>query len=419
MHSPLSDWKEYKLSELGIFSRGKSKHRPRDDKRLFENGKYPLVQTGEIKDAMLYINHHDLEYGDFGLAQSKLWDKGTLCITIAANIAETAIISYPMCFPDSIVGFTANKNKSSALFMHYIFSLTRKSIQNFASGSIQDNINLKYLTNLKFKVPPKHYQDKIVAILSILDDKIELNNKINSELEAIARTLYDYWFVQFDFPDENGPYKSANGAMIYSDVLKRNIPAGWRVEKFNKFVTIDSGFPFNSDDYVKNGKWKIVTIKNVQDGNLDLSNTETIDELPSKISDFVKLKIGDVLMSLTGNVGRMCIVDTENLLLNQRVGKIIADAEFLLFSHLFLTSKSNRIRLERISNGSSQQNLSPIQAVDFQFALPPQNVLSAFNEIIKPIYEKLRTMKQETRHLAILRDFLLPMLMNGQAVVAD
>lgn len=162
------------------------------------------MQTGEIKDALLYVNYHTLEYGDFGLRQSKLWDRGTLCITIAANIAETAILDYPMCFPDSVVGFTADKTKSSELFLHYIFIYIRKSIQNSASGSIQDNINLEYLTNLKFKIPPKNYQDKIAIILSMLDGKIELNNKINSELEAMARALYDYWFVQFDFPDETG-----------------------------------------------------------------------------------------------------------------------------------------------------------------------------------------------------------------------
>jgi type I restriction enzyme S subunit len=203
------NWKEYKLSELGTFARGKSKHRPRDDKQLFENGKYPLIQTGEIKDTRLYVNTHSLEYGDFGLAQSKLWAKGTLCITIAANIAETAILGYPMCFPDSIVGFTADKNKCSELFIHYVFTYIRKSIQNSASGSIQDNINLDYLIKLKFKIPTKDYQNKIIAILSALDYKIELNNKINSELEKIAKTLYDYWFIQFDFPDESGrPYLS-------------------------------------------------------------------------------------------------------------------------------------------------------------------------------------------------------------------
>ena len=105
-------WGIYELSSLGSFSRGKSKHRPRNDEKLFDNGVYPLIQTGDVKKSNLYINNNSSYYNDFGLSQSKIWDKGTLCITIAANIAETSILSYPMCFPDSIVGFSADKEKT-------------------------------------------------------------------------------------------------------------------------------------------------------------------------------------------------------------------------------------------------------------------------------------------------------------------
>ena len=111
-------WDTKKLNQLGTFSRGKSKHRPRNDPRLYENGRYPLIQTGDIKAANLFITTHSQEYGDFGLQQSKLWNTGTLCITIAANIAETGILAYPMCFPDSVVGFNAYADISSEFFMH-------------------------------------------------------------------------------------------------------------------------------------------------------------------------------------------------------------------------------------------------------------------------------------------------------------
>ena len=221
-------WQDKTLNELGDFQRGKSRHRPRNDVALFSGGKHPLIQTGEIKEANLYITAHSAAYNDFGLAQSKLWPKNTLCITIAANIAETALLGYPMCFPDSVVGFNAEPEKSSELFMHYVFTYIRRAIQNSATGSIQDNINIEYLTSLKLKIPVKSYQDKIAAVLSALDAKIDCNNRINAELEAMAKTLYDYWFVQFDFPDANGkPYKSSGGKMVYNATLKREIPAGW------------------------------------------------------------------------------------------------------------------------------------------------------------------------------------------------
>lgn len=177
-------WDTKKLSDLGTFSRGISKHRPRNDDKLFEGGGYPLIQTGEIKEANLYITHHTQEYGAFGLKQSKLWEAGTLCITIAANIAETAILSYPMCFPDSVVGFTADHRQSSELFMYYVFEYIRNSIQNAAVGSAQDNINIDYLTTLQFKIPPQKQQEDLTSILYTIDKKIISNNRINDNLAA-------------------------------------------------------------------------------------------------------------------------------------------------------------------------------------------------------------------------------------------
>lgn len=181
-----ASWSTKKLSNLGTFSRGVSRHRPRNDLRLFEGGGYPLVQTGDIKAASLYIERHSQEYGEFGLSQSKLWETGTLCITIAANIAEAGILSYPMCFPDSVVGFRAYPEESSELFMYYIFEYVRSSIENAASGSIQDNINIDYLTSLAFKIPKKEYQDQIVECLSSLDKLIIANRHINDNLPMAA-----------------------------------------------------------------------------------------------------------------------------------------------------------------------------------------------------------------------------------------
>jgi len=247
-------WNTQVLSDLGTFQRGKSRHRPRNDKALFENGNHPLVQTGEVKAANLHIRNHTDTYNDFGLAQSKKWPKGTLAITIAANIAETALLGYPMCFPDSVVGFQAHKECSSEIYMHYVFTYIRAAIQNSVSGSIQDNINIDYLTSLEFKVPKKPEQDKIAKVLSTLDAKIELNNRINGELEAMAKLLYDYWFVQFDFPMtaaqatalghpelEGQPYKTSGGKMVFNPTLKRDIPAGWEVDNILRMSDLGGG----------------------------------------------------------------------------------------------------------------------------------------------------------------------------------
>ena len=172
---------------------------------------------------------------------------------------------------------------------------------------------------------------------------IKLIKPINQNLEAMAKQLYDYWFVQFDFPDENGrPYKSSGGEMVWNETLKREIPEGWEVKPLNNRLEIKSGFPFKSDTYKTFGRYKIVTIKNVQDGELVTSGCDYIDEMPSRANDYISLKIGDRLISLTGNCGRLCVVCEENLLLNQRVGLLYCEATYLEYFYNFLNSNAMR-----------------------------------------------------------------------------
>ena len=140
-----------KLSELGTLDRGRSKHRPRNAPELL-NGPYPLIQTGEVAAADLYITEYHNTYSEIGLKQSKMWKAGTLCITIAANIAQTAIMSFDACFPDSVVGFVPG-NRMSALYLHYWFGFFQKILEEQAPQVAQKNINLKILSDLKVVVP--------------------------------------------------------------------------------------------------------------------------------------------------------------------------------------------------------------------------------------------------------------------------
>lgn len=142
-----AEWRYVALSKLGDLGRGKSKHRPRDDSRLFENGKYPFLQTGEVKAAKKYITDYSKMYGDFGLQQSKLWPKGTLCITIAANIAETAFLGMDACFPDSVVGFTPYEYIIPE-YVKYFIEASKVRLWAFAPATAQKNINLDTLENL-------------------------------------------------------------------------------------------------------------------------------------------------------------------------------------------------------------------------------------------------------------------------------
>lgn len=176
---------EATLPELGEFGRGVSKHRPRNDPKLL-GGEYPLIQTGDVANAGLYITSYNSTYSELGLKQSKMWDKGTLCITIAANIAKTAILEFAACFPDSVVGFTANE-RTNNVFIHYWFSFFQAILEFQAPESAQKNINLKILSELKVIVPEKNKLDAFVEFIKQVDKlKVVVQESLNE-----AQTLFD------------------------------------------------------------------------------------------------------------------------------------------------------------------------------------------------------------------------------------
>jgi type I restriction enzyme S subunit len=215
-----ADWKTSKLDQLGFLGRGKSKHRPRNDPSLY-GGEYPFFQTGDIKAANLYLTEYTQTYNETGLAQSKLWDPGTLCITIAANIAETAILGIRGCFPDSVVGFIAEPEKADVRFIKYYIDTIKLEMQGISRGTTQDNLSLDKLLTFEFLVPPLSLQRRIAGILSAYDELIENNQRRIKILEEMARSLYREWFVNFRFPGhEKVP-------LLDSPLGK--IPKGWEV----------------------------------------------------------------------------------------------------------------------------------------------------------------------------------------------
>lgn len=405
-----SHWNTKKLSELGTFARGKSKHRPRDDERLYEGGGYPLIQTGEVKAANLYITSHEQEYGEFGLAQSKLWDAGTLCITIAANIAETAILGYPMCFPDSVVGFSAFPSESSEKFMHYVFTYIRNSIQNSVTGSIQDNINIDYLSQLDFKVPPKSYQDKVVGVLGTIDEKIDTNTRICTELEAMAKTLYDYWFTQFDFPNAEGkPYRSSGGEMVWNDQLKRKIPKGWSAGQLSDIANITMGQSPSGDTYNENGSGTIF-YQGCTDFGTRFPVPRVYTSAPTRFA-----KAGDILMSVRAPVGTLniamedCCIGRGLAALNSKFGSQL---------HLLYTLSGFKQLFDVMDgNGTTFGSITKDTLFEMKVVIPRRDQIKSFEEMVQPIEQKIRVAEQENRELTKLRDWLLPMLMNGQAAV--
>ena len=261
----------------------------------------------------------------------------------------------------------------------------------------------------------------IVLILSSIDRKILINNAINDNLEQQAKLLYDYWFTQFDFPDENGePYRSSGGKMVWNEQLKRTIPDGWTTNPLSDIFTFKSGYSFSSDLYEVSGKYKLLTIKNSSKTTaLNLNVDNYINVLPDNVPDYCLLKAQDILMSLTGNVGRVGIMYADNCLLNQRVA--LAEPVNInqrVFVYFLLKSDIIHKQYEMIANGSSQQNLSPIEAEKVIIAYNPE-VATKFSTLCNEYLNTIVSNLAENQELINIRDWLLPILMNGQATISD
>jgi len=411
----MSEWKEVSLSELGKTITGKtpSSQYPEDF-----GDEVPFITPSDSFEKK-YISRPERYLSRLGSdrLKDKIISSDSIMVTcIGSAMGKVAKNSLPSVTNQQINSIIVNENFDSD-YIYYLFKNNYAVFRNAASGSTAIPIlNKTDFDNLRFKVElDLNQQRKMVSILSKIDDKIEINNQINQELEAMAKTLYNYWFVQFDFPDQNGkPYKSSGGKMVYHPELKREIPEGWGVAKLNEVVDLISGYPFSSNDYVTSGKYKLYTIKNVQDGYTVDKVDNYLDFLPSNMSHECQLRRGDLIMSLTGNVGRVGMVYEDDVLLNQRVLKLNPiNKTHKSFIYSFFRSDVTKAHLENMSTGTSQKNLSPIDIGNMMIPFPSESLLSKFLDNLNMLENNL----VENQQLTKLRDWLLPMLMNGQVKV--
>jgi len=192
-------WKQKTLEEIATtFGRGKSKHRPRNEPKLY-GGRYPFIQTGDIRNADHFVTEYSQTYSELGLAQSKLWPKGTICITIAANIAETAILDFDACFPDSVIGVVANPKEAEVGFIEYLLQSFKARIQALGKGSAQANINMGTFEHERFPFPPVAEQKQIVEKLDVLSEETQrlahVYERKLAALEALKKSLLHQAFA--------------------------------------------------------------------------------------------------------------------------------------------------------------------------------------------------------------------------------
>jgi len=265
-------------------------------------------------------------------------------------------------------------------------------------------------------IPDLPTQEKVGRILSDIDSKIALNRAINQNLEALAKQLYDYWFVQFDFPNEEGkPYKSSGGAMVWNEKLKREIPKGWQVQSLETLGSFKNGINYSKDE-VGNFDYRIVNVRNISSSSLFI-DTEDLDEicLKSESADNYLVDKDDILIARSGTPGATRILQNE-------VKSVVYCGFIICYSVKDQTLKpllTYQLKdLERItkdqSNGSILSNISQDVLKKLQAVIPSIGVLQNFNRHIYSIWYKFDQTLVETSNLVKQRDELLPLLMNGQ-----
>jgi len=326
-------------------------------------------------------------------------------------------------WPHNAALFVTDFKGNDPQFIRYL--LENIDFSSLNSGSAQQSLNRNFLYGIPVPELTPESQRRIAGILSAYDDLIENNQRRIRILDEMARALYREWFVHFRFPgSEKLPSprgRRAGDAGAQHEKLPRvasplgDIPQGWEICALGNFVEFKSGFAFKSGTFTGDGEHRLVTIKNVQDGSFNPESDSRMNKLPERLPPHCVLEDGDILLSLTGNVGRVCLVYDGPFLLNQRVAKLAPAEDFdWAITYCVFREPETRVKLEQLSNGVAQQNLSPVLASKMEFARPPRELRRQFSAFAEPMLRRMVQLSSTIQNLRQTRDLLLPRLLSGQ-----
>ena len=325
------------------------------------------------------------------------------------------------------VACVRNNERSNQKFLYYSIFNSRfeQYINTIHTGTSIPHISLEQLGDYSFPLPTLNNQKKIGDFLFLLDKKISLNTRMNAELEAMAMQLYDYWFVQFDFPDENGnPYKSSGGKMVYNSTLKREIPAGWEIKNLNQLAVSYRGVTYTKEDLIPESTDSILVLRG---NNIPSSGQFTYDNnvafIPrSMISKEQKINKGDIIITMSSgskeHIGK-CFMFQRNSdhTYGAFLSKFVPSDHCKFYVYLSMLSEFFKAFVKTTCNGTGINNLTNDTFSNVYFPIPSSKTLSKFESIIGSFYNKVGVNQDQMNDLTHLRDSLLPMLMNGQVTV--
>ena len=327
-----------------------------------------------------------------------------------------------------LIKFHLDESKLNPKYMkYYTVSNTYKNwIANGPTGSTRGNMSEGDFANMPVFLPERKVQDGLVAIMEPIDDKIQNNNAIRANLNALLKLFYDYWFLQFDFPNNNGnPYKSSGGKMVYNKVLKRDIPEGWEVVKIKDIIShINTGLNPRQNFKLNNGNIKYITVKNLTtEGTIDFTSCDTIDDNAlAKVHKRSDISKGDVLFASIAPLVRCVIIreDPKGWDINESVFSIRPKNKNLSeYLYMFFMSEYFIKKAEHSSTGSVFDGIRISVLEDMEIVIPPVSILNEFNKIISPILDLKYQNEIENQQLKGIYNFLLPLLMNGQIRISD
>ena len=389
------------------------------------NSGYFFISVKDINNGKInYDNARQITENDFLEVdkRTKLEDEDIL-ITNSGTIGKMVFIKNnkkvrKTTFQKSVAIIKPNKDKVNSKYLYYVLSSKVNKLINLSGGSVQKNLLLKDLRKLEIDLPPLETQEKITSILSALDDKIEINNEMNKTLEEMAQTLFKRWFIDFDFPNENGePYRSSGGKMVDSELGE--IPEGWEVGNFENIGIIASGgtpSKSNEEYYTKNGiPWitpKDLSLnknKFITKGSLDITE-KGLAKSSTKL-----LPKGTVLFSSRAPIGYLAIAEV-NVTTNQGFKSIIPNnSENTEFIYQLL--KEITPHIESIAGGSTFKEISSQGMKSINITIPSDLILKKYFEITESFNKKIQNLEKEIQSLTEIRDTLLPKLMSGEIEV--
>lgn len=402
----MSEWKRVKFFELfseptknGIY---KTKEFHGHGAKIINMGEiFAYAFIGKQNMNRVELNGKERNYflvnnGDLLFARRSLVESGAGKCSIVYGLSEETT------FESSIIRVRLNERIANPLYyMYWMRSLKgRTAINGIVSGVNVKGIRSSDLRNIDVDFPPLDIQHRIATILSRYDSLIENYQKQINLLEESAQRLHKEWFIDLRFPGHENT-KIVDG-----------VPEGWEKKKIKDLVDFKSGYAFKSSAFVEKGKYKIVTIKNVKDGVFDGDNVSYLNSVPEKMPSHCILQTGDILLSLTGNVGRICMVVGDNYLLNQRVAKL--ESKFPAFTYCLFRHYDTFVAINNLANGAAQQNVSPIRIGEMDMLVANDKIMHHFEKAAENIRTNILNLFSQIHHLTEARDRLLPKLMNGE-----